>query len=93
VGSSFIESIARPGGNITGLSNFDITIGGKWLELLKEIAPTVRRSLILVHPAITPDLDYLRAAEIAAPSMCGPYALTMDKSTIERCFSAKFYVE
>ena len=69
MGSGFIESMARPGGNITGFSNFEITMAGKWLELLKEIAPAMRRSLVLVHPTSTPDLAYLRAAEIAAPSM------------------------
>jgi putative tryptophan/tyrosine transport system substrate-binding protein len=69
MGSGFIESMPRPGGNITGFSNFDITMAGKWLELLKEISPAMRRSLVLVHPESTPDLAYLRAAETAASSM------------------------
>jgi ABC-type uncharacterized transport system substrate-binding protein len=67
IGSGFIESMAPPGGNMTGFSNFDVTMAGKWLELLKE--SPVRRALVLVHPPTTPDLAYLRAAEIAAPSM------------------------
>jgi hypothetical protein len=43
VGAGFVESLARPGGNATGFTAFEYTIGGKWLELLREIAPQVRR--------------------------------------------------
>jgi putative tryptophan/tyrosine transport system substrate-binding protein len=45
VGSGFIDNLAHPGGNITGFTNFEAEIGGKWLEILKEVAPTVTRSL------------------------------------------------
>jgi len=69
VSSGFIASMARPGGNITGFSNFETTMAGKWLEVLKEIAPAARRVLVLLHPETTPDFAYLRTAEMAAKSM------------------------
>ena len=50
VGSGFIQSLARPGGNITGLTNFELSMAGKWLELLKEIAPTLTRVAVILHP-------------------------------------------
>jgi putative ABC transport system substrate-binding protein len=47
VGAGYIASLARPGGNVTGFTNFEYSIGGKWLELLKEIAPNVKRVAVL----------------------------------------------
>ena len=47
VGAGFVESLARPGGNVTGFSLFEYGISGKWLELLKEIAPRVTRAAVL----------------------------------------------
>jgi putative ABC transport system substrate-binding protein len=47
VGAGFVDSLARPGGNATGFMNFEYSIGGKWLELLKEIAPGVTRVAVL----------------------------------------------
>jgi ABC-type uncharacterized transport system substrate-binding protein len=49
VESGFVESLAHPGGNITGFSNFEASMGGKWLEALKQIAPRVTRVLALLH--------------------------------------------
>ena len=43
VGAGYVSNLARPGGNVTGFTNFEYSIGGKWLELLKEIAPNVKR--------------------------------------------------
>jgi putative tryptophan/tyrosine transport system substrate-binding protein len=54
VGSGFVESWARPGGNITGFANFEPSIAGKWLEVLKEIAPDVTRVAILFNPETAP---------------------------------------
>jgi putative ABC transport system substrate-binding protein len=56
VGSGFINSLARPGGNATGFTGFDYSIGGKWLELLKELAPNVTRAAVIRDPAITAGL-------------------------------------
>jgi len=50
IGSGFVESFSRPGGNITGFTNFEATMGSKWLELLKEIAPSIKRASILFNP-------------------------------------------
>src|SRR6516165_9721339 len=50
IGSGFVASFPRPGGNATGFTNFEPTMGGKWLELLKEIAPRVNRATFLFNP-------------------------------------------
>src|SRR6476646_4113028 len=52
VGAGFVDSLARPGGNATGFTLFEYGISGKWLELLKEIAPRVTRAAVLRDPAI-----------------------------------------
>ena len=50
VGSGFVNSLSRPGGNVTGFTQFEYTIGGKWLELLREIAPSVKRVGVIRDP-------------------------------------------
>jgi putative tryptophan/tyrosine transport system substrate-binding protein len=52
VGAGFVDSLARPGGNVTGFALFEYGIGGKWLELLKEITPRVTRVAVLRDPAL-----------------------------------------
>jgi putative tryptophan/tyrosine transport system substrate-binding protein len=52
VGQGFIASLARPGGNITGFSLIDLEIVGKWLEMLSEMAPSVRRAALIFNPRI-----------------------------------------
>ena len=51
VGAGFVESLARPGGNATGFTSFEYGMSGKWLELLKEIAPRVTRAAVLRDPS------------------------------------------
>jgi putative tryptophan/tyrosine transport system substrate-binding protein len=51
VGQGFVASLARPGGNATGFTNFEFTMGGKWIELLKEIVPDIKRMAVLLDPA------------------------------------------
>jgi putative ABC transport system substrate-binding protein len=64
VGEGFIASMARPGGNITGFSFFEPSLIGKWLDILKQIAPGLTRSALIFNPDTTPYyLPYLRAAE------------------------------
>jgi putative tryptophan/tyrosine transport system substrate-binding protein len=58
VGSGFVASFPRPGGNATGFINHEPTIAGKWLELLKEIAPRVNRVAFLFNPATVPLAEY-----------------------------------
>ncbi len=69
IGSGFIASLARPGGNITGLLNIEASITGKWLAMLKEIAPRLARVAFMANPKTTPYDYFLRAAEAAAPSL------------------------
>ena len=54
VGAGFVDSLARPGGNATGFISFEYGLGGKWLELLKQIAPGVTRAAVLRDPATSP---------------------------------------
>jgi putative ABC transport system substrate-binding protein len=55
LGSGFVTSIARPGGNTTGFTNFEPSLIGKWLEMLKEIAPTIVRVAVIFNPKTAPD--------------------------------------
>jgi putative ABC transport system substrate-binding protein len=69
VGSGFVASLARPGGNVTGFQAMVGSLGGKWLELLKEIAPRVARVAMLFNPAVAPYADsYLSPFKAAASS-------------------------
>ena len=69
VDSGFVASLARPGGNITGFQNFEPAMGGKWLGVLKEIAPNVNRVGALFAADAAPHGSFLRAAEQIAPSL------------------------
>ena len=70
VGQGFVQSLARPGGNITGFSAYDAPVMGKRLQLLKEIAPGVRRVSVIFNPDTAPFAPLLnRAIETAAPSL------------------------
>jgi putative ABC transport system substrate-binding protein len=70
VGDGIVASFARPGGNVTGFTNVEASIGGKWLEILKEIAPAVTRVGFLFSPTMAPGGGsyFLRPFETAAPS-------------------------
>jgi ABC-type uncharacterized transport system substrate-binding protein len=68
VGAGFVASLARPGGNITGFSNFEPAMSGKWLELLKEIAPNVTRALVMFDSVSPSDAAFAKAAEKLAPA-------------------------
>jgi len=68
VGGGYVESLAHPGGNVTGFTNFEYAISGKWLELLKEIAPAVRRIAVLRESAISAGPAQFSAIQIAALS-------------------------
>ena len=68
VGAGFVQSMARPGGNATGFIPFEYGIGGKWLELLKQIAPGVGRVAVLHNPIVVSRSGQLGAIEAVAPS-------------------------
>jgi ABC-type uncharacterized transport system substrate-binding protein len=69
VGAGFVDSLARPGGNATGFTNFEYSISGKWLELLKEIAPGVTRAAVLRDAAITAGVGQFAVIQSVAPSL------------------------
>jgi len=90
VGGGFVESLARPNGNITGFSVFEYGIGGKWLELLKEIAPRVTQAAVLRDLALAAGSGQLGAIQSVAPSLgveLKPIGVD-DASAIERAVAA-----
>jgi putative tryptophan/tyrosine transport system substrate-binding protein len=68
VGAGFVDSLARPGGNATGFIAFEYGLSGKWLELLKQIAPSLTRMAILRDPATAAGIGQFAAIQSAAPS-------------------------
>src|SRR5262249_3550407 len=69
ISSGFVESLVRPGGNLTGFLLYEESITGKWLAMLREIAPAVRRAAIVSNPKTVPYDYFLHGAEAAAPSL------------------------
>jgi putative tryptophan/tyrosine transport system substrate-binding protein len=69
VAAGFVTNLARPEGNITGFTNFEFSIGGKWLQLLKECAPRTDRIAVVFDPTNPTWAAYLRTIEAAAPSL------------------------
>ena len=69
VGAGFVETLAHPGGNITGFSLFEYTLSGKWLELLKEIAPGVTRAAVLRDAAVGSGVGQYAIIQAVAPSL------------------------
>jgi putative tryptophan/tyrosine transport system substrate-binding protein len=70
IGTGFVASLSRPGGNITGFTNVEPAMGGKWLEILKEIAPQTRRVAILFNPATAVPLKlFMPSIQAAASSL------------------------
>jgi putative ABC transport system substrate-binding protein len=70
VEQGFVQSLARPGGNITGFTNFESMIGGKWLQLLKEVDPRITHIAIIFNPQTAPFAGlFLRSVEAAAPRL------------------------
>jgi putative ABC transport system substrate-binding protein len=68
VGAGFVDSLARPGGNATGFISFEYSLAGKWLELLKEIAPRVTRAAVLRDAAVASGIGQFGAIQSVAPS-------------------------
>jgi putative ABC transport system substrate-binding protein len=66
--AGFVTNLARPEGNITGFTNFEFSVGGKWLQLLKECAPAISRIAVVFDPANPSWAAYLRTIEATAPS-------------------------
>jgi putative tryptophan/tyrosine transport system substrate-binding protein len=90
VGAGFVTTLARPGSNATGFTIFEYGISGKWVELLKEIAPRVTRVAVLRDPAISAGTGQLGAIQSVAPSFgveLSPVNMR-DASEIERAVTA-----
>ena len=90
VGAGFVESLARPGGNITGFMTFEYSMGGKWLELLKQIVPNLKRVAVLRDPAIATGIAHFSVIQAMAPSLgveVSPFNLR-DAAEIERTLTA-----
>jgi putative ABC transport system substrate-binding protein len=90
VGAGYVDSLSRPGGNATGFMTFEYSMGGKWLEVLKEIAPGVTRVAVLRDPAITSGVGQWGAIQSAAPSLgveVNPINVS-DAGDIERAVTA-----
>jgi putative ABC transport system substrate-binding protein len=90
VGAGFVDSMARPGGNATGFVQFEYGLSGKWLELLKEIAPGVTRAAVLRDPAITGGVGQFAIIQSVAPSLgVDVKAINMrDAGEIERAIAS-----
>ena len=69
VGAGFVDNLARPGGNVTGFMNFEYGMGGKWLELLKQVAPKSKRVAVLRDPALGSGTSQFAAIQAVAPSL------------------------
>ena len=90
VGSGFVNSLSRPGGNATGFMQFEYSLAGKWLELLKEIAPSVTRVAILWDPSLAAGIGQFAVIQAMAPSLrveVFPFNVH-DMSEVERNVSA-----
>ncbi len=90
VGSGFVDSLARPGGNVTGFTGYEYSLSGKWLELLKQIAPGVTRAAVLRDPAISTGIGQFAAIQSAAPSFSVEVSAfnVRDAGEIERAVAA-----
>ena len=90
VGAGVVESLARPGGNATGFMSYEYSLSGKWLELLKQIAPNVTRAAVLRNPGFPSGLAQFGAIQAVAPSLrmeVNPVSIR-DAGEIERAVAA-----
>jgi putative ABC transport system substrate-binding protein len=90
VGAGFVDSLARPGGNATGFVSYEYSMSGKWPELLKELAPDVKRVAVLRDPALASGIGQFTAIQAAAPSLgveVSPVSVR-DAAEIERALTA-----
>ena len=91
VGAGFVASLARPGGNTTGFSAFEYSLAGKWLELLKELAPNLTRVAVLRDSSLAAGIGQYAAIQALAPPSLGVELTPIDvqdPSEIERAITA-----
>jgi ABC-type uncharacterized transport system substrate-binding protein len=87
VGGGLVESLARPGGNATGFTQFEYSLSGKWLELLKEIVPRASRVAVIRDPTSVPGIGQFAVIQAVAPSL-GVELRPIDPAEIERPLAA-----
>ena len=89
VGQGFVAGLANPGGNITGFTNFESAMPGKWLEIVKDLATEIARVLLIYDPQTTPHDQFVRSVATAAPALGVKLAAVgvQGASDIERAFS------
>jgi putative ABC transport system substrate-binding protein len=89
VESGFVDNLARPGGVMTGFANFEVEIAGKWMEILKEIAPTIERVTVLMHEPTAAHRALFRVAAAAGPvlGIAAHAAAVRDAAEIERAIA------
>jgi putative ABC transport system substrate-binding protein len=91
IGQALVSNLAHPGGNLTGFTSFEFSIGTKWLEVLKQTAPHITRVLLMFNPQSAPFADlFLRPVEAAAPhlSVAPIRAAVRDTADVDRAFDA-----
>jgi putative ABC transport system substrate-binding protein len=90
IGSGFVTSLAHPGGNLTGFMNVDAPMAGKWLALIKEIAPKVSRIALVYNPRTSPYQSYLKTFDEAARTLAVQAIPTpvLDAAEVERSITA-----
>jgi putative ABC transport system substrate-binding protein len=95
VGQGFVASLARPGGNITGFTGLEFSVGEKWLGFLRELAPGISRASFLFHPELGPYyLHWLKSVEVAASALgieitAAPIRATADLEGVIRAVAAR----
>jgi putative ABC transport system substrate-binding protein len=89
IGSGFVASLAHPGGKLTGFMNVDAPMAGKWLELIKEIAPKIMRVALIFNPRTSPYQSYLRSFDESAPKFAVQAIATpvLDPAELERAIA------
>jgi putative ABC transport system substrate-binding protein len=88
VGAGFVTSLAQPGGNTTGFAAFEYSISGKWLELLREIAPSLTRAAVLRDPALAAGIGQFAAIQAMAPPSFARHARPGGDRACRRCIRA-----
>jgi putative ABC transport system substrate-binding protein len=83
IGAGFVASLARPGGNITGLQLFEASVAGKWLSMLKEMNPRLKRAALMANPKTTSYEYFLRSVEAAASRLSIEVAASRVESPAE----------
>jgi len=88
VGQGLVKSLAQPGANLTGFTNFEFSMGGKWLGLLKEVSPKVAHVAVLYHPPIRPHTLHPSSSRCKQAQRHGPFKFSLLKSRTLRTWSA-----